>query len=293
MCVQHDESDLLIEIEGFIQKVLRVDRQPRCFYQEFTDLLIAFDQVYNPDYVYSSLIEMFCNLLYDYEYVLNDHNRLCSQLKELMFREWQTYFEQAHDQYIKERCDHRYSEKLNAEKLDDRLSELLDDYSSLLVVRVDLNYRRSMSIDQVESDLSVFRRKLDKLNMVYDRLLFIWALEQGCVQGGYHCHIALVFDGRKRSGAWSIAKCVGELWQEITDNRGNYFNCHDRRYLEQYERKGTTGIGMIYSRFEPQMRNMRHVMGYLAQPEKEQYLRVKASSKMRTFGMSQRLSKIT
>ncbi|WP_308469328.1 YagK/YfjJ domain-containing protein [Acinetobacter guerrae] len=205
-----------------------------------------------------------------------------------MFREWQTYFEQAHDQHIKERCDHRYSEKLNAEKLDDRISELLDDYSSLLVVRVDLNYRRSVSIDQVERDLNLFRRKLDKLEIMNDRLLFVWALEQGCVQGGYHCHIALVFNGRRRSGAWSIAKQVGELWQKFTGDEGNYFNCHDRSYLEQYECRGTTGVGMIFSQFEPQVRNMRHVMRYLAQPEKEQYLRVKTSRKMRTFGMSQR-----
>ncbi|WP_151831004.1 YagK/YfjJ domain-containing protein [Acinetobacter ursingii] len=288
MYIQHDESVLLIEIEEFIQKLLEVNRQPRCFYQEFTDLLSEFDQVYNPDYVYSSLIDMFCNLLYDYKFAIDDKSILYKLLKEISFTEWQDYFEQAHDQHIKERCDHRYSERLNAKRLDDRLSELLDDYSSLLVVRVDLNYRRSISIAQVENDLSKFRRKLDKLNMVNDRLLFVWALEQGCIQGGYHCHIALVFDGRKRSGAWSIAKRIGELWQEVTHNHGNYFNCHDRRYLEQYERKGMTGVGMIYSRFEPQVRNMLKVLGYLAQPEKEQYLRVKTSSKMRSFGMSQR-----
>ncbi|WP_151831492.1 YagK/YfjJ domain-containing protein [Acinetobacter ursingii] len=285
---QPDESGLLIEIEEFIQKLLEVNRQPRCFYQEFTDLLNEFDQEYNPDYVYSSLIDMFCNLLYDYEFAIADKPKLYKLLKEQTFSEWQDYFEQAHDQHIKERCDHRYSEKLNAKRLDDRLSELLDDYSSLLVVRVDLNYRRSISIAEVENDLSIFRRKLDKLNMVNDRLLFVWALEQGCVQGGYHCHIAMIFDGRKRSGAWSIAKRVGELWQDVTENHGNYFNCHDRRYLEQYERKGTTGVGMIFSRCEPQVRNMLKVLGYLAQPEKEQYLRVKTSSKMRSFGMSQR-----
>ena len=288
MYIQHDESGLLIKIEEFIQKLLEVNRQPRCFYQEFTDLLSEFHQVYNPDYVYSSLIDMFCNLLYDYEFAIDDKPILYKLLKKISFTEWQDYFEQAHDQHIKERCDHRYSERLNAKRLDDRISELLDDYSSLLVVRVDLNYRKSISIAEVENDLSIFRRKLDKLNMVNDKLLFVWALEQGCVQGGYHCHIALIFDGRKRSGAWSIAKRVGELWQEVTENNGSYFNCHDRRYLEQYESKGTTGVGMIYSRFEPQVRNMRHVMRYLAQPEKEQYLRVKTSSKMRSFGMSQR-----
>ncbi|MDH2018882.1 inovirus Gp2 family protein [Acinetobacter ursingii] len=288
MCIQYDESGLLIEIESFIQKLLRTDRKPRFFYQNFTDLLRRFNQIYNPDFVYSSLIDMFCILLYDYEFALHDKEGLYGLVADISFREWQSYFQKASHQHNQERCDHRYSEKLNAEKLDDRLSELLNAYSSLLVVRVDLNYRINVSIDQVERDLRVFRRQLDKIEIIDDRLLLVWALEQGCAQGGYHCHIALIFNGRQRSGAWSIAKEVGELWQDVTENHGNYFNCHDRGYLEQYERRGTTGVGMIFSRLRPQVKNMRKVMSYLAMPEKEQYLRVKTCTKMRTFGMSQR-----
>jgi len=96
MYIQHDESGLLIKIEEFIQKLLEVNRQPRCFYQEFTDLLSEFDQVYNPDYVYSSLIDMFCNLLYDYEFAIDDKPILYKLLKKISFTEWQDYFEQAH-----------------------------------------------------------------------------------------------------------------------------------------------------------------------------------------------------
>jgi hypothetical protein len=44
---------------------------------------------------------------------------------------------------------------------------------------------------------------------------------------------------------------------------------------------------MIYSAVPVQVRNLLTVVEYLAQPEKEQYLRVKTSHGMRTFGMSQ------
>ena len=75
---------------------------------------------------------------------------------------------------------------------------------------------------------------------------------------------------------------------------GRYFNCHDRRYLKQYEENGMVGIGIIYSNLKYQVDRMRAVLLYLARPKKEQYLRIKSTKKMKTFGMSQRWSqKIT
>lgn len=93
---------------------------------------------------------------------------------------------------------------------------------------------------------------------------------------------------RKRRSAWKIAKAVGELWEDVTGDDGSYFNCHDRRYLKQYEEQGTLGVGIIYSEVDYQVRKMCSTLSYLARPEKEQYLRVKTSRRMRTFGMSQR-----
>ena len=92
---------------------------------------------------------------------------------------------------------------------------------------------------------------------------------------GYHCHIALIFNERKRTSAWSIAKAIGELWEDVTGNDGSYFNCHDRRYLKQYEEQDTLGVGIIYSEVDYQVRKMCSTLSYLARPEKEQYLRVK------------------
>ena len=90
-------------------------------------------------------------------------------------------------------------------------------------------------IEQVDADLEKLRRKISRSSYGDDLLLLVWALEQG-ERKGYHCHVALVFDERKRIGAWSIAKAIGKFWESITDGDGSYFNCHDRRYLTQYEK---------------------------------------------------------
>ncbi|HEO1811523.1 TPA: inovirus-type Gp2 protein [Acinetobacter baumannii] len=282
-----NEASLLIEIESFVLTTLDATRQPRSFYETFTDLLLDFDQVYNPDFSYTYLIDLFCSLLHDYDLQYETSSSLYNRLKRTTFKDWQAYFNQARADHLNELRQHRHNEKLNAAKLDNRLEEILKSYSAVLVVRVDLAYVVSPDIEQVDNDLEMLRRKIKRSEYGDDILMLVWALEQG-ERKGYHCHIALIFNERKRTSAWKIAKAVGELWEDVTDDEGSYFNCHDRRYLKQYEEQGTLGIGIIYSEVDYQVRRMRSTLSYLARPEKEQYLRVKTTRRMRTFGMSQR-----
>lgn len=293
MLLEINESSLLIEIENFIQNCLVVSRQPRSFYLEFSQLLKNFEQIYDLDYCYSGLIECFCYFLYEYEIELYSAYQLEGYLKEKPFKQWQQYFKSAKKKYDYEMRQHRYSERLNVQKLESRLDELVEDYSALLVVRVDLNYRTQVTIQQVSDDLNTFRREYDQTEYSEDTLLLVWALEQGEVRGGYHCHVALILNGRKRSAAWHISKAIGTLWEKVTDHQGGYFNCHRKEYIEQYDRRGSTGVGMVFSQLSHQVQNMYQVMAYLARPEKAQYLRVKTSAKMRSFGMTQAKPKIT
>ena len=277
------EASLLIKIEMFVLSSLKSIRKPRSFYENFTDLLLDFHQVYNPDFSYSRLIGLFCCLLCDYDFERQTLNSLYNCLKRTSFSEWQKYFKQARADHLNEMRQHRYNERLNADKLDTRLIELQEHYSALLVVRVDLAYSMSPDIEQGDHDLEELRRRINRSIYGDDLLLLVWAIEQG-ERKGYHCHIALVFDERKRTFPWPIAKYVGELWEEITLGDGNYFNCHDRRYLKQYEERGILGVGVIFSNVPYQAKKMRSTLSYLARPDKDQYLRVKTNKKMRTFG---------
>lgn len=282
-----NEASLLIEIEKFVLSSLDSIRQPRSFYKTFCHLLFDFHEIYNPDFSYSCLIDQFCSLLHDYDLKYETLSSLYNRLKQTSFIEWQGYFNRARADHLNEIRQHRYNERLNANKLEDRLRELQREYSALSVVRVDLAYKVNPDIEQVDHDLEKLRRRINRSVYGDEVLLLVWALEQG-ERKGYHCHFALIFNERKRMSAWSIAKAVGEFWEDITGSYGSYFNCHDPRYLKQYEEKGVVGIGVIYSNVPYQAKKMRSTISYLAKPEKEQYLRVKTSRRMRTFGMSQR-----
>jgi len=281
-----NEATLLIEIEDFIQSSINANRQPRSFYHNFRNLLLDFDQVYNPDFSYSCLIDLFCSLLYDYDLKRETSTSVYNLLRQTSFNEWQRYFELAWSDHLNELRQHRFSEKQNAQNLDGKLNRLLKSYSALSVVRVDLAYAEHRTIEQVDEDLAILRRKINRSKYGNDVLLLVWALEQG-ERKGYHCHVALVFNERKRNGAWSIAKFIGELWRNITAGCGSYFNCHDSRYLKKYGERGVLGIGIVYSNLPCQVLSMRSTLAYLARPDKDQYLRVKSSKKMRTFGLSQ------
>ena len=282
------EANLSIEIEDFIQSSLYAKRQPRSFYKNFCELILDFDQVYNPDFSYSSLLQLFCNLLYDYHRDLDSPKDLLRSLKRRSFDDWQRYFSKMKNDHLNERRQHRYNESLNTKKLDKRLTELTESYEALLVVSIELSYIPNVNIQRVEDDLERFLRKVKRSKYGDDVLLLVWALEQGSKSKGYHCHITFIFDERDRIGAWTIANDMGELWEDITDGDGRYFNCHDRRYLKQYEENGVVGIGVIYSKLPYQEKKMRSVVTYSARPEKEQHLRIKTTKKMKTFGMSQR-----
>ena len=282
------EANLSIEIEDFIKSSLHAKRQPRSFYKNFCELLLDFDQVYNPDFSYSSLLQLFCNLLYEYHHDLDSPTDLLRYLKRRSFDDWQRYFSKMKNDHLNERRQHRYNESLNTKKLDKRLTELTESYEALLVVSIELSYIPNVNIQRVEDDLERFLRKVKRSKYGDDVLLLVWALEQGSKSKGYHCHITFIFDERDRIGAWTIANDMGELWEDITDGDGRYFNCHDRRYLKQYEENGVVGIGVIYSKLPYQVKKMRSVVTYSARPEKEQHLRIKTTKKMKTFGMSQR-----
>lgn len=48
-----NEAALLIAIESFVLTSLDAIKQSRSFYEIFADLLLDFDQVYNPDFSYT------------------------------------------------------------------------------------------------------------------------------------------------------------------------------------------------------------------------------------------------
>lgn len=289
-----NESSVMILIEKNIKGWIERKREPKYFYQDFADLLRAFDNIFNYQFYYFGYLVCFVNLIREADEYSGNSNSLIDYLQQWTFRQWQVEFGRYKDRYQYQLRQHRYHENKNRLEIRNRVLELTRQYRTLLVVRVDFAYLKQFlshnTIQSFHDDLRTFRYEIGKnRNGLFNDLIFYaWAAEQGEEDKGYHCHALLIFNGAKRYDGKGIAKQVGELWQRLTHDQGTYFNCNSPAYLRSYEKQGKTGVGMIYSAVPVQVRNLLTVVEYMAQPEKAQYLRVKTSHGMRTFGMSQR-----
>jgi len=183
----------------------------------------------------------------------------------------------------------RYQESQNKKNLESYVRSLLNHYSKLLFVRVDLKYSQETShtvtIEDFNRHMSKLRELIGNKQTCFTHLQGnAWALEQGYENGGLHCHLLLIYDGSERQSDWFIAKEVGEKWQEITNGMGTYYNYHSVENKQKYQVNDCLGIGMI-SRDNPvQVENAVCTALYLTKPEKiGQHLKVWLPS-MRTFG---------
>lgn len=284
-----NESKILIEIENFVENVCSRKYKPRNFYNQLTELLVKLNLTYNSAYSYVPAIEAMIELLLDLGEYLDSRRDLYERLTEIPFEDIQHDFKRHYRRHERQLRDHRYGESENTNTLVDRMQDISDRYSRILVVRVDLAYplksQDQIGIIDFKDDMDLLRTRLRDQDRVFKGLIeYAWALEQG-EDKGYHCHLLLVYNGSKRRNAYWIADQVGNLWSDITDGLGCHFNSHTAAYLKQFSDRNRLGIGMIHRKYPDEVNNMLNTIKYLVRPEKEaQHLRVKTKKRMRTFG---------
>lgn len=284
-----NESKVLIQVESISNKILTMNRQSKVFYSELKDLVIDFNEIYNPEFYYSASISPFIELLLDLQEYLHCPDLLLERLSEIQFKHLQQDFKKHKRLHRRQLRDHRYSESKNREQLIRRMERVSQRYARILVIRVDLAYalksQDMVDIQRFNDDMHVLRTRIRDQDKMFRGLIeYAWALEQG-IDKGYHCHLLLVYKGYERRKAYGIADQIGKLWKQITKDLGCYFNCHDTEYLREFSERNMLGIGMIYRNDSEQVRQMLRTVSYLVNPEKQdQYLRVKCSKRMRSFG---------
>lgn len=183
----------------------------------------------------------------------------------------------------------RYQEGQNKMNLERYVRSLLNHYSKLLFVRVDLKYSQenshTVTIEGFNHHMSKLRELIGNKQTCFAHLQGnAWALEQGYENGGLHCHLLLIYDGSERQSDWFIAKEVGEKWHEVTKGTGAYYNYHSAENKQKYQINDCLGIGMIHRDNPLEVENAVRTALYLTKPEKQgQHLKVWLPS-MRTFG---------
>lgn len=182
-----------------------------------------------------------------------------------------------------------YQECMNRDNLNIYIRNLINHYSRLLFVRIDLMYlvetSHLVTIDIFNDHMNKLREFIGNKKTCFAHLQGnAWALEQGYENGGLHCHLLLIYDGSERQNDWYLAEEVGKRWQEITGGIGTYYNYHYAESKQKYQINDRLGIGMIHRDNPQQVENAVCTALYLAKPSKQgQHLKVWLPS-MRTFG---------
>ncbi|MGM8885639.1 YagK/YfjJ domain-containing protein [Psychrobacter sp. 1U2] len=183
----------------------------------------------------------------------------------------------------------RYQESQNRSNLNCYTRNMINHYARLLFVRIDLKYAQEtnhlVTIEDFNDHMCKLRELISNKKTCFEHLQGnAWALEQGGIEGGLHCHLLLMYDGSKRKNDWYLAKEVGEKWRSITEDMGAYYNSHDAETKRRFEKNGKLGIGMIHRDNPQQVENAVRTALYLTKPDKiDQQLKVWLPN-MHTFG---------
>ena len=182
--------------------------------------------------------------------------------------------------------------KRNLIELAKLINRLFDHYSRILVVRVDLRYRK-----EVSKSISIETAQLHRKLLLEDRRIhsnefagllgYAWGLEYGEKEGGYHYHLLALYNGAERRDDIGLGMAICDLWNSITDGCGQcYISNFDKAKMAS---EGKLGIGMIH-RDDVQLRRnlIEKVASYIT--KKCHVFDIKSdrtdSGDFRTFGKS-------
>ena len=293
MCVEKpktNESQVLIEIEHFIQFIYSNKFNEIELKKKLIELVSKFKEIYKLDLVYSESVKVFIAMVKTLDELLitkktiHDLNVFESRV---LWNDALYYFKDVDLELLY----FKSQESENQESLKTYIKSLIQHYSKLLFVRVDLSiekkYQHEIGIEQFNQYLRTFLNRVQNHDTCFKDLQgYAWAIEQG-EKKGYHCHVLLIYDGHKHQKDYGMAIQVGQCWAKITDSKGYFFNSNTPAYKEKFNQKGILGIGMIYRNKPEQVQNAINAAMYLVNPEKDnQHLRVKVK-KMRSFGKGQ------
>lgn len=293
------EAQTLLRIEKLIIQVGELSKDQwrdtarlKRIVRECCQLIHEFKKIYNYELYYAAFINAFkvnvvdfvdalCQLKgYSLEYI--EH---CEEWFGVMTRLFNVYqFMIKDEQYAFTR-----QEKRNACSLGKYVKSLIEHYSRLTFVRVDLKYikdfPKEITINDVYRHLAILCNRLSNADGCFKHLQgHVWAIEQGEYEGGYHIHLLLIYDYSARDNDKRLGKLVGEEWVKISNGCGTYFNINDSNVRKRYIERGIDGLGLV-SREDPQkVMNAIDATLYLTRQSKfQQRLRVKVSRAAHSF----------
>lgn len=276
---------------AFPEDLKRTDRKnPFEFYSEINSFL----EKYNPSYFYSPKTNLFFDAIKKTQGIGISHVFLPSGFSLpdgsnpdfILFSELIKKMGDIRsssdfkDQYKKWKENFEKSYKSAREYVD----ALFEKYSRLLVVRLDLGFKKSLSGEEfsIEDTKKLMKRFLNanRSNKIFNDVVgYIWKMEYG-ESKGYHYHLLIFLDGADAHKDVYRGLRMGQYWIELTQGRGAfYLSNFNKRY---FHKRGLLGIGMI-SHFEQKKRgNLDKILRYFF--KEDQYIKEKPKKGARVFG---------
>lgn len=149
--------------------------------------------------------------------------------------------------FRKRRSLHLKQVRENTESLLTYIDGLFDHWGRLLVIRLDVGYKRDflkgacdtvIDYAQVREHREAFLEYLRSDAFPSVLRGFAWSLEMGRT-ASFHIHWLLFIDGHESQQDVTLARALGEHWEHvITEGKGRYHNCN----ADHHPRRG---VGMI------------------------------------------------
>jgi hypothetical protein len=149
--------------------------------------------------------------------------------------------------------------------LDSHINAMVNRYSCLRVIRLDLFYRnntvkyRHPDHRQLEPDV---RQLMDMMMSMSAVVGYFWVIEW-TEDHLFHAHVAFWLDGNKTQKPFFWMEKAGACWREITEHDGCYYRCEHKPNYES-----DINIPVHYS--DPgSITNMRQVLEYMTKIEQK------------------------
>lgn len=283
-----NHSPLITAIENFVEDTIERTEPWEGYWIELADLLRELQEQYDSDLNYSAYNQAMIDLMLDLEQKIDSNVIDDSVMAELSFKDVQSLFDKYEKRHQREVQRFKEDELKNRGKAMEYTELLLEHYSRLAVIRVDLSYRQDW---RIFIDIADFRKDIRKL---LDRLQdgdrhfrdlegYVYALEQGADKG-YHAHFLLFYDGSSTKFDRYIADCIIDTWKEITGEAGQGYNCNTKQNRKSYLERDKDALGTVNRGDHAKRANVMNIVRYFTEPKKtEQYLKVRVKN-MQTFG---------
>jgi len=145
------------------------------------------------------------------------------------------------------------------------LNALQEKYSKILVIRLDLSYKKpfcnDITLEEATIDLKKLLNNRRNNKTIFEHNIGYIVKKEFGFDLRIHFHVFFFFNGQEVQKGSFRADQIGKYWNEkITKDKGTYYNCNRNKYPEH-------GIGMLIHTDKQKRAYLDNAISYLCKEE--------------------------